>query len=81
MPKPNFRVIDNEHEHPLDRARRLISEWRSNAERGQLPIVNVRDSGAPVLDVDHVIRRTQPEHAPKLVTERRRSLWSRLWRR
>lgn len=79
MTKPNFRVIDNEHEHPLDRARRLVAEWRSNAEREKLPTVNVRDSGAPVLDVDHVISRTQPEHAPKVVAEQRH-WWSKLLR-
>lgn len=81
MPNPKLRVIDNEHEHPRDRARRLVNEWRSDADRENLPVSNRHDDkGAPVLDVDHVIRRTQPEHAARLTTQRR-SLWSRLRRR
>jgi hypothetical protein len=38
------------------------SQWKSDAEREGLPIVNVRDSGAPRLDVDATLRRTQPDY-------------------
>jgi len=37
-------------------------KWVSDAEREGLPIVNVRDSGAPRLDVDAAIRRTTPTY-------------------
>jgi hypothetical protein len=33
----------------------------SDAERDGLPIVNVRDKDAPVLDVDAILRRTLPD--------------------
>ena len=39
------------------------SKWVSDAERLNLPTTNVHDSGAPRLDVDAVLRRTQPDHA------------------
>jgi len=34
----------------------------SDAEREGLPIVNVRDRDAPVLDVDAVLRGALPDH-------------------
>jgi len=39
------------------------SKWVSDAERLNLPTTNVHDSGAPRLDVDAVLRRTEPDHA------------------
>lgn len=61
--KPQLRAIDNAVEHPLDRARRLVAEWCSNAQRESLPVSNQHDDkNAPVLDVDEVLRRSQPDH-------------------
>lgn len=66
MTKAQFRVVDNEREHPRDRARRLVAEWRSDSEREKLPISNTHDDkGAPVLNVNEVLRRSQPNHAKK----------------
>jgi len=36
--------------------------WQSDAEKLDLPLVSVRDSGAPRLDVDEAIRRTTPTY-------------------
>ena len=36
--------------------------FTTDAEREGLAIVNVRDSGAPVLDVDAVLRRTAVDY-------------------
>lgn len=63
--KPQLRVIDNEHEHPLDYARRKIKKWRSDAESQRLPVANQDHSGAPSLRVDEVIERSLPDHARK----------------
>lgn len=66
MPKPNLRAVDNETEHPRDRARRRVRDWRSNAQRDQLPISNIHDDkGADVLDVDAVLRKSEPHYAKK----------------
>jgi hypothetical protein len=35
----------------------------SDAEREGLPVTNQQDTGAPVLDVDAVLRRTELNHA------------------
>lgn len=60
--KPNFRVVDNEIEHPLDYAKRKIKEWRSDAEVERLPVTNTHDDkGAAVLDVDSVLK-WEPQH-------------------
>lgn len=46
----------------LERPRiELIEEWQSDAEREGLPVVNIRDSGAPLLDRDRVLK-WQPSH-------------------
>lgn len=37
-------------------------KWQSDAEKLGLPTVNVRDSGAPRLDVDGALRRTEPDY-------------------
>jgi hypothetical protein len=66
MTKAQFRVVDNEVEHPRDRARRLIAEWRSNAELEKLPTSNTHDGkGAAVLDVNAVLRKSEPDYAKK----------------
>lgn len=66
MSKSTLRVVDNEVEHPLDYARRKVKEWRSNAEKEGLPLVNTTTgSGAPLLDRDAVLRKSYPNHAGK----------------
>lgn len=66
MSNPQFRIVDNEHEHPLDYARRKVKEWRSDAEVERLPVSNVHDDkGAKVLDVDRVVNSSLPNHARK----------------
>ena len=37
-------------------------KWQSDAEKLNLPVVNVRDSGAPRLDVDATLHRTAPTY-------------------
>jgi len=37
-------------------------EWKSDAEREGLPLVNLRDTGAPLLDRDAVPRRSYPTY-------------------
>lgn len=41
------------------------ARWQSDAEREGLPVVNVRDTGAPLLDRDRVLRDSYPNHARK----------------
>jgi hypothetical protein len=38
-------------------------KWQSDAERDNLQVVNIHDSGAPVLDRDRVLRESYPDHA------------------
>lgn len=65
--KPQLRVIDNQHEHPLDYARRKVREFQLDREKGgkPLPVSNPTDSGAPPLRVDDVLRRSEPDYARK----------------
>lgn len=50
-------------DHPRVLARQRVNEWRSNAEREKLPVSNPHDSkGAPLLDVDAVLSRSEPNH-------------------
>lgn len=39
-----------------------IPPWQSDAEREGLPVVNVVDSGAPLLDRDEILRRSYPNY-------------------
>ena len=57
MPKSSLRAVDNEQEHPRDRARREVKRWRSNAEKERLPISNQHDNDQvkPVLRVDEIL--------------------------
>lgn len=49
--------------HPRVLAREVIKQWRSNAQRESLPVSNQHDDkNAPVLDVDEILRRSQPDH-------------------
>lgn len=36
-------------------------QWQSDAERLNLPLVNLVDTGAPLLDRDKVLRRSLPD--------------------
>lgn len=66
--KPQLRVIDNQHEHNLDWARRKVKEFMLDREKGEkpLPVSNVHDDkGARVLDVDQVVNSSLPNHARK----------------
>lgn len=51
----------------LERTRMEIVDdkprWISDAEREGLPVVNLTDSGAPLLNRDEVLRRSYPNYA------------------
>ena len=53
MSKSQLRAVNNQQIHPRDVTRQ--PEWRSNAEREKLPVVNVVDTGAPLLRPDEVL--------------------------
>lgn len=38
-------------------------QWKSDAERLHLPLVNIHDTGAPLLQTDDILRRSYPNHA------------------
>lgn len=78
--RPTLRVIDNQRPHPKDIARQRVAEWKSNAQRDNLPLVNLVDSGAPLLRRDEVLRASYPTYAT-VRYHVRRSLWSKLFRR
>lgn len=62
--KPNLRAVDNDQPHARDIARQRVNEWRSNAEREKLPVSNARDVyGAPLLQVNTIVRGSIPDHA------------------
>lgn len=64
--KPNLRVVDSEQPHSRDIARCRIKEWKSNAAKENLPVVNVvDDKGGRRLDTDDVLRRSEPGRARK----------------
>jgi hypothetical protein len=54
--KPHLKPVPDAERQPLRPA-----PFVSDAEREGLPIVNVRDKDAPVLDVDAILRRTLPD--------------------
>ena len=51
----------NEHQTPAADKQPSVP-FTTDAEREGLAIVNVRDSGAPVLDVDAVLRRAAVDY-------------------
>jgi hypothetical protein len=57
MTKPHLKPVPD-----ADGPTRQPAPFVSDAEREGLPIVNVRDKDAPVLDVDMVLRRTTPTY-------------------
>lgn len=51
-----LEAAEREPSHPRSLARETVAKWRSDAERGELPIVNLTTgSGAPLLDRDAVL--------------------------
>ena len=54
MTKPQLKPVPATDKQPS-------VPFTTDAEREGLAIVNVRDSGAPVLDVDAVLRRAEGE--------------------
>jgi hypothetical protein len=61
MPQ-QLRVVDPERQHPRDLARRAVKEFRLDRYKDPekpLPISNVIDTGAPLLIVNEVIKRTE----------------------
>lgn len=66
--------------HPRKLAREAVIQFRSNAQREGLPVVNERDvHGAPLLDRDAVVKASLPPQPP---VKTRRGWWSKLrwWR-
>lgn len=75
--KPQLRAVNPERPHPRDIARQRVAKWKSNAEREQLPIVNVTTgSGAPLLDKDRVVGGSYP--TCRIELNKGRSWWRRL---
>ena len=59
-----LEAAERDPNHPRTLARQAVAKWRSDAERGHLPIVNLTTgSGAPLLDRDAVLRASYPNHA------------------
>lgn len=60
MPQP-LRAVDPGRDHPRDLARRAVKQFRLDRDDPEhpLPISNRVDSGAPLLNVNAVIKRTQ----------------------
>lgn len=69
--------LDRALEHPRTLAQRAVVEHRSSSE--PKPWINAHDvHGAPTLDIDSVVSRSEPQYAPRYrVQRRRRLLW---WR-
>lgn len=64
-----LRSIENaerQDDHPRSLARKAITEWRSNAAKENLPVVNITDNkGGRRLNTDEVLRRSEPNHISK----------------
>lgn len=61
--KPNFRMVDNERSHARLPAREQVAEFRLDREKGEKPLglaTRTSGSGAPLLDVNAVLKRTLP---------------------
>lgn len=58
----SIEAAERNEDHARTIARQRVHEWRSNAARDGLPLVNTHDSrGAKVLDIDSVLK-WEPEH-------------------
>lgn len=64
-----MQPTDKEIDDVLNRLQRtkmeIVDEWMSDAARQGLPVVNVRDTGAPLLRTDDVLK-WEPEHLGRL---------------
>lgn len=60
--------------HPRRFARAAVTEFRSNAAKENLPIVNLCDTGAPLLRRDEVVRASMPNHA--IIAKTVKDSWS-----
>lgn len=59
-----LEAAERDPSHPRTIARQAVAEWRSDAQRQQLPVTNQHDGkGAKVLNIDATLRRTEPNHA------------------
>lgn len=58
-----LEAAERDPQHPRTLARQAVAKWRSDAEREALPVTNIIDTGAPLLDRDAVLRRSYPNHA------------------
>lgn len=67
--------LDRALESPRVLAAKAVAEYRTDDE--PKPWINAHDvHGAPTLDIDSVVSRSEPQHAPRYRVERRRRL---LW--
>lgn len=65
--------------HPRKLAREAVMEFRSNAQREGLPVVNSRDvHGAPLLDRDGVIEKSLPSR-PSIESQQNRIKRLHFW--
>ncbi len=48
-------------DHPRNLARDAVRKWRSHADREALPVVNIVDTGAPLLRVDQTLNHAHHE--------------------
>jgi hypothetical protein len=56
-----LEAVERDPNHPRSLARQAVKRWRSDAEKQGLPVANTHDvKGAPVLDVNAVIKRSLP---------------------
>ena len=62
-----IEAAERDPSHPRAIARQRVKQWKSDAERERLPVVNLTDSGAPLLDRDAVLRASYPNHANRKV--------------
>lgn len=54
LEQTKMEIVDDDDDGPC---------WQSDAQRLNLPVVNVVDTGAPLLDRDAVLRNSYPNYA------------------
>lgn len=64
--------LDRALESPRVLAAKAVAEFRGQQTAQTTPWVNQRDTGAPLLDRDAVVRGAQPDYAPNVSDGRRR---------
>lgn len=69
-----LKQIELDSRHPtrklaarlIEACRERAQEWQSDAEKEGLAVVNATTgSGAPVLQVDEILRKSQPNHGKR----------------